>query len=80
MTKVTSDSDKPYGIRTTLTEGNPMAAEHLLGRNWEAYRWYATAAERDEVMADMLAEHPWSRPGDKPAIRCEPVERGAQAA
>lgn len=73
-------TDKPYGIRTTLPKGSPMAAEHLLGPDWESYTWFATAEERDRAMEDMLREHPWNRPGDRPAIVCEPVERGERAA
>ncbi len=64
---------KPYGIRITLPEDDPRRAPHLLGPDWEAYRWYATPEERDQAMKDMLREHPYSRRGDRPNIHCEPV-------
>lgn len=75
MSEPNNPPDKPYGIRTTLPEGSPFAAPHLLGPHWEAYKWYATARERDAAMEEMLVEHPWSRPGDRPAIRCTPINR-----
>ena len=80
MTKQTEQVDRPYGIRITYPEGSPMAAPHLLGPDWEAYQWFETARERDRAMEALLSEHPWSRRGDRPAVRCEPVEREAGAA
>ena len=44
-----------YGIRCSLPADEPMAAPHLLGPDWVAHYWYATASERDAAMADMAA-------------------------
>ena len=40
---------KNFGIRITLPEDDPMRAEHLLGPDWEGFRWYDTAEERDDA-------------------------------
>ena len=63
-----------FGIRCTLPPGDPMAAPHLLGPDWVAHYWYETAAERDAALADMAAEHRYSRRGDAPAVVYVPVE------
>lgn len=68
------DVEKPYGIRVTLKPGESFS--HLLGSDWETYHWYATAEERDRALADMASEHLYSRRGDRPMLRFEPVERG----
>lgn len=65
----------PYGIRVRLRAGDSF--EHLLDDGWETYHWYATPEERDRALADMAAEHLYSRRGDRPAVRFEPVERDA---
>jgi hypothetical protein len=63
-----------YGIRCTLPPDEPMAAPHLLGPDWVAHYWYATAAERDAALADMAAEHRYSRRGDAPTVIYTPIE------
>ncbi|MDN3517662.1 hypothetical protein QWY84_08580 [Aquisalimonas lutea] len=68
-------AEKPFGIRLTLPEGDPRRAEHLLGPDWEAYRWYATREERDRAMADMRGQHPYYQRGERPSVLCEPVDR-----
>ena len=56
---------KKYGIRITLTEGNPMRLPHLLGDDWESVRWYETEAERESAMADLSRRLPNYRQGDE---------------
>ena len=63
---------KPFGIRVSLRGSDPF--RKLLGQDWSRTHWYATAAERDTVLADMSREHDYSRPGDAPALRFEKVE------
>jgi hypothetical protein len=70
-----ASKDRRYGIRITLPPQDPLASPHLLGRNWESFRWYADPATRDRAMREMLKEHPYSRRGDLPSIVCEPVDR-----
>lgn len=71
----TDTSAKHFGIRCTLPPDDPMAAAHLLGPKWEAFRWFDTAAERDAFLADYGREHLYSRPGDTPSIVYTKVER-----
>lgn len=66
---------KRYGIRITLTEDNPMRAPHLLGEDWEAYRWYDDPRTRDRALEAMRTRLPNYRLGDAPSQIVEPVER-----
>lgn len=50
---------KRYGIRITLRQNDPMRAPHLLGENWESFRWYDSADERDRAMAEMQRHLPY---------------------
>ena len=72
---MTNDSNKRFGIRITLPQGDPMALPHLLGSDWESYRWYASPEARDRALKDIPREHQFSRRGDQPWIVCEPVDR-----
>ncbi|MGI9303936.1 MAG: hypothetical protein ACR2RB_14740 [Gammaproteobacteria bacterium] len=56
-----------YGIHITLTENNPMRKPHLLGEDWEEFRWFESAAERDKAFAEMEASIGYYRKGDEPA-------------
>jgi hypothetical protein len=64
-----------FGIRCTLPPDDPMAAPHLLGPAWEAYRWYDSATERDAALEDFSREHLYSRRGDKPSVIYTPISR-----
>jgi hypothetical protein len=59
---------KRFGIRCTLPPDDPMAAAHLLGPGWEAYRWYDSEQERDLAVEEFSREHLYSRRGDKPSV------------
>jgi hypothetical protein len=61
------EQKKRYGIRITLPQGDPMRAPHLLGPDWESYRWFETAEERDRALADMQAQLEYYRAGDLPS-------------
>lgn len=65
---------KKYGIRLTLPAGDPMRAEHLLGPDWEAVRWFQTEDARDEALVQMRREHMYSRRGDVPSVVPEKIE------
>lgn len=73
MTQTTTQ--KRYGIRMTLPPGDPMRAAHLLGDDWEAYRWFVTASARDQALNELQAKHPYYRVGDYPSLVLSPVER-----
>ncbi|MBN1237565.1 MAG: hypothetical protein JXB36_03640 [Gammaproteobacteria bacterium] len=66
---------KPFGIRVTLPRTDTFA--QLLGTDWERVHWYATAQERDRALKEMASEHLYSRRGDVPRLRFEPIERGS---
>ena len=68
-------SQQRFGIRCTLPPDDPMAAPHLLGPDWEAYRWYDSAQERDAALEDFSREHLYSRRGDKPSVIYTPISR-----
>jgi hypothetical protein len=67
------DVPKPYGIRVTMPATDTFA--RLLGSGWHREYWYATRKERDVALADMAAEHLYSRAGDKPTLQYAAVER-----
>ena len=62
-----------FGIRVTLAESDPF--RRLVADNWEKFHWYADANTRDRALADMAARHRYSRLGDEPSVRYEPIDR-----
>ncbi|MGD8378375.1 MAG: hypothetical protein PVI37_02945 [Gammaproteobacteria bacterium] len=66
---------KRFGIRCTLPPDDPMAQPHLLGADWEQYRWFETADERDRFLEQYRKEHVYSRRGDVPSVIYTRVER-----
>jgi len=62
-----------YGVRVRLTAADPL--HNLLGGDFERTHWFATEVERDRALADMAGEHLYSRRGDRPTLRFEPVNR-----
>jgi hypothetical protein len=64
---------RPFGIRVSLVPGEPFS--RLLGADWSKEHWYASRAERDRALQDMASEHLYSRRGDRPSQRFEPIER-----
>ncbi len=69
------EQEKRYGIRITLPRGDPMRAPHLLGPDWESYRWFETAEERDRALAEMQAQPGYYRAGDVPSQVLSKVQR-----
>ncbi len=59
---------KPYGVKIELPGNDPFRMPHLLGDEWAATRWFATAAERDVAMAAILKQPGNYRRGDTPSI------------
>ena len=66
---------KRFGIRITLPEGDPMRAPHLLGEDWESYKWYDTAQERDAALETMQERLAYYRRGDTISQTLEKVDR-----
>lgn len=71
--RIHSEADCVFGIRMTLPENDPFRS--VLGADWQSFRWYATAAERDRALEEMRREHRFSRTGDRPALVYEKTER-----
>lgn len=69
------DGERSFGIRVSIDDSDPF--RRLVPENWETFHWYADAATRDRALADMSARHRYSRMGDAPTVRYEPVERPA---
>lgn len=70
----TAAIEKKYGIRMTLPPGDPMRAPHLLGDDWEAYKWFTTEYERDQALTELQRKHPYYRVGDYPSLIFARVE------
>jgi len=68
------EANKRYGIRITMPANDPMAMPHILGEDWESYRWFGTAEARDRALKDIPREHQFSRDGDRPTVICEAVD------
>lgn len=66
---------KKYGIRVTLPKGDVMASEHLLGADFESFRWFDTEEARDEAMKEMQRHLPNYRRNDFITQVLEKVER-----
>ena len=66
---------KRYGIHITMPADDPMRAPHLLGPDWEGYRWYDSAEERDEALRQMQRPPGYYRLGDSPSHILAKVER-----
>ena len=67
------DREKRFGVRVRLAKSDPF--RYLLQDQWETFHWYANAAERDRAIRDMSKRHRFSRIGDRPSLRYEPVDR-----
>jgi len=66
---------RQFGIRITLPSSSTMATERLLGKNWEAFRWYSTAEQRDSALVEMQRQPGNYRIGDDIQQILEKVER-----
>ncbi|MFN4262521.1 MAG: hypothetical protein ACK4IT_02565 [Thioalkalivibrionaceae bacterium] len=64
-----------FGIRIRLEDGSTLAMSHLLGDNFEAYRWFSTEQARDQALVEMQRHLPNYRDSDRVRERYERVER-----
>ncbi len=60
--------NKPYGIRITLPPDDSMSLGHLLGKNWESFRWFENQALRDRIFDQMKSQPGNYREGDRVTI------------
>ena len=64
---------RPFGIQVRLKPGDPFVK--LVGPDWQKTHWFASARERDEVLADMEGRQLCSRGGDEPSVVLERIEQ-----
>lgn len=67
-------SEKKYGIRVTLPEGDAMAKSHLL-ENMEYFRWFSSQRRRDREFEQMMERYAYLRQGDNQTQVVTKVER-----
>lgn len=72
-----SRSQHPYGVRISLRRDDPF--RKILGPDWSRTHWYASAPERDAALNEMSRKHEYSRPGDRPALVFDKVEKLAES-
>lgn len=65
---------KQFGIRITLPKSSAMRFDHLLGKDWESFRWYDNAEQRDHAFEDMMSQPRNYRDSDTISQRLEKVE------
>jgi len=68
---------RPFGVRVSLPPGDPF--RKLLGDHWHTIHWYPSPEERDAALVEMSRRHEYSRPGDRPSLLFEKVERLAES-
>jgi hypothetical protein len=66
---------KRFGIYITLHSNDTMRAPHLLGENWDAYRWYRTAEERDKAFEKIQRRPPYYQRGDNPNLILTKIDK-----
>lgn len=64
-----------YGIRVTLPNGDSMGLPHLLGDNFEYFRWFESPQRRDREFEQMSHRYAYLRRGDNQTQVLTKVER-----
>lgn len=67
------DADKPFGIRVKVRSSDPF--RNLVGSDWHREHWFNSAAERDAALVQMSEKYVYFRPGDKPTLDFEKIEK-----
>nr|WP_298719902.1 hypothetical protein [uncultured Steroidobacter sp.] len=65
--------DCQFGIRVKLRSTDPF--KNLVGGDWTREHWYATRDERDRMLKEMSGRYLYFRPGDRPTLEFEKIER-----
>ena len=68
---------KKFGIKVCLPSGDTMSAPHLLGDDWQTFRWFESAEKRDMAYAEMERQPPYYRKGDSPTVVLEKIDQDA---
>ena len=64
---------KNFGIRVKLRSSDPFC--NLVGNHWQREHWFGTAVERDSALAKMSEKYVYFRPGDKPSLDFEKIDK-----
>lgn len=67
-------SEKKFGIRVTLPQGDALAKSHLLD-NFESFRWFESEQRRDKEFVLMNERYVYLRQGDNQTQVLTKVER-----
>lgn len=63
----------PFGIRIKLRSTDPF--KNLVDAGWTKEHWFATREERDQALQAMSGRYLYFRPGDKPTLEYEKVDK-----
>jgi len=66
-------TQKRFGIQVKPRGNDPFA--NLVGTEWHREHWFATVVERDEALKEMSGKYVYFRPGDKPTLSFEKINR-----
>ncbi|MGD9843561.1 MAG: hypothetical protein AB7F79_08995 [Steroidobacteraceae bacterium] len=66
-------SEKNFGIKVKVRSSDPF--RNLVGNGWQREHWFVSAAERDVALAGMSEQYVYFRPGDKPSLDFEKIEK-----
>lgn len=64
---------KKFGIRVRTRASDPF--RQLVGGDWTKEHWFATRTERDTALKGMSQRYVYFRPGDRPTLDFEVVDR-----
>ncbi len=67
------DADKRFGIKVKVRSSDPF--RNLVGSDWQGEHWFNSATERDAALAEMSEKYVYFRPGDKPTLDFEKIEK-----
>ncbi len=67
------DADKRFGIKVRVRSSDPF--RNLVGSDWHREHWFSSTAERDAALAQMSEKYVYFRPGDKPTLDFEKIEK-----
>lgn len=62
-----------YGVRVRVRSSDPF--KNLVGEDWTREHWFETREERDEWLGNMSSRYIYFRPGDRPTLDYEKIER-----
>jgi len=66
-------SQKNFGIRVKVRSSDPF--RNLVGDDWQREHWFTSATERDDALKKMSGKYIYFRPGDKPSLDFEKIEK-----